>query len=803
MAEKNPTLTAEAVDLLIADGWGAFPLGKGTKHPATPNGFKDAVYGESARMVVDGALASGGGYGLHPPKHGFVLDFDTGKDERVMAYWEKFRAEHPEVVSGGLLAETPHQGKHLYLGQPKVPDAVVPQFQGNRAWFGPLFEAKDRNGNPIMMNGVDSRVHRKGYIVGPGSQIVEDGETLAYRVEALPEGGVLGSLPPEIGKELRKGSRASVGKGKKRKTGKSRHDRLKVLALVCWKQGKTLAEFREAAGELNADFDPPMEDERLADETKRLYGWCEGRIPQVVVFDASSIASWVQRKCAERGLAYLREPGKDESYRQFISTGSDLTGMDREGYWEQVDRAVLDAAFEDIAEKLRAAVGELDPNGSPIRLTDRLMKDAIHFTLDRYQAEVIVHLNAKHRDRNFCAGVPWDWQERVVAFAPDEGKSAMVFDFDRDTGGEVSEAMRPERYDDLIRTRTAFRPEKGETPIYDRFMEQITLGRADLRADLERIPATAMLKRPRQRMLFFYGEKGGNGKGTLVNLWKHILGGLYLAVPDEWRGSSKFWQADIEGRSLAVFDDNATETRRFPWHSMKALTGAHALTAAHKHKRQRTFPMACSFVLVVNELPAAGSKQDAQGRRVAVFPFDYHAPSATDTGEDETLPERLRAEAPALLWRLFERAREIGRNGDFDPMPSEMGQTVRAATDAGWAAISEVAGFVAAECYVVPDARTLRSEVWARFKGYKAEHGLAVKQRELYEGIRQTVGVVEKRTAGGPVFAGLRLRQEGEAPQASAAAPSEREPTGQSFDDQSFDDAGPPERSDSDEALPW
>ena len=713
-------------------------------------------------------------FGASPPLIGAVVDFDGPPS------WDRFLAdpERAAFAAACLQVGTPRTGAvHLYCLLP-APGALA-RYQGSRTAGGLGEDADTIVSRPVMK--ADPRVKVKDergrtrsaefpavsrfYTVGPGSVRAANekrgkpgGE---YRVLHCPDD--LPVMPMEIvehinsrpdeadrdrdGKRRKKKGKKGKGKGADRKgqrTGgrarKTPEEEAaedagrgkrwnwghfnRAAARMAW-AGASEEEIVERLTAINDGFNPPTSNARRFEEAAAHQVAHAAKLKAARrgggVFDAALLADDLYRFYLRRGEAVLPHPNDEAGgYLRFIPSGEaeDLAALDRPGYWKHTEAEIVLDEARDRAQDFRIEQGM--ERKTSAKITDGLLHSALRFVTRRFAAEVIRSIVPP--DEGKARGVPWDRSREVLAFPP----GAPVFDF------EVGD-FRPERYDDLIRYRLGVAPDPDlPTPTYDHFMRTITCDRDDLREDLERIASTAMLQRHRQRMLIWHGERGGNGKGTLNTLFRSILGTLHCTVGGEWRRSgTAFWEARLEGKALVAFDDTLGGPRRFPWDDLKALSGNQTPSAAAKNRPTREWENRATYLFIVNDLPHDLMKRGPIARRLAVFPFDWAAADSPE-GEDPHLPGKLQAEAPGVVSRLLDLAERIHRSGDFDPEPARMGPTVRAATDAGWAAIAVVARFLEARLVFASGATARRKTIWEACREWCAGAGERITQAVLY-----------------------------------------------------------------------
>ena len=159
-----------------------------------------------------------------------------------------------------------------------------------------------------------------------------------------------------------------------------------------------------------------------------------------------------------------------------------------------------------------------------------------------------------------------------------------------------------------------------------------------------------------QCLVLFHGT-GANGKSTLVDTVKWILGDYAMTLPfasllhdDRRRGSEPTPDlARLPGARLV----SAAEPeigQRFSESLIKTLTGGEAITARHLQQDFFEFTPTFKLVLSFNTKPSVRGQDEGIWRRLLMVPFDVTVPKAQ---RDRDLPAKLRAEASGILnWML-------------------------------------------------------------------------------------------------------------------------------------------------------
>lgn len=174
----------------------------------------------------------------------------------------------------------------------------------------------------------------------------------------------------------------------------------------------------------------------------------------------------------------------------------------------------------------------------------------------------------------------------------------------------------------------------------------------------------------------FYGEKGGNGKSTIVDTVSAIMG-EYAKVGDPkvvlggQGNKSEYYLASFKGTRFLIFNESDKEEVQMSEHLIKMVTDSGEVQARHPAGRPFEYQPVFTPVFCVNHLPTV-SMDPAVWRRLLILPFDYQIPLED---QDSQFTEKLiRAEGSGILNWLVKGAKVFLREG-LSPPESLKAQT--------------------------------------------------------------------------------------------------------------------------------
>jgi len=312
--------------------------------------------------------------------------------------------------------------------------------------------------------------------------------------------------------------------------------------------------------------------------------------------------------------------------------------------------------------------------------------------------------------------------------------------------------VRPHRRDDHMTKITAVGPSDGDCPRWHQFLDTVTAGDAELQRYLKRVVGYALTGSTREHALFFVHGRGGNGKSVFLNTVSQVLGEYHRTAPMDTFTAAHGERhptelAQLRGARMVTAVETE-EGRRWAESRIKALTGGDPISA--RFMRQDFFTFTPQFKLVVagNHKPQLRNVDDAMRRRIHLIPFTVRIP---EDQRDDDLPEKLRAEWPAILGWAIEGAVEWGMMGLQPP------ETVRAATQTYLEEEDALSQWISERCHVDANASAPLSELFASWKAWADAASEFIGSQKRFSQSLESKGYQRTRLHGGKTgFYGLR-----------------------------------------------
>jgi len=197
----------------------------------------------------------------------------------------------------------------------------------------------------------------------------------------------------------------------------------------------------------------------------------------------------------------------------------------------------------------------------------------------------------------------------------------------------------------------------AKCPAWLRFLDRIGDGEGAWVTFAQRLFGLALCGEILEHILVILWGAGLNGKGTLLQILRALLGDYAAHIPADLLTTKRddpqgFFTAPLVG-ARAVTAEEPGRTCDLDEGFVKALTGAAPQNVAHKHGQPFSFTPVFTPLLATNHLPTIRGTDWGIWRRVKLWPFTVTIPEA-ERRPDAELRAELEAELPGILNWAFE-----------------------------------------------------------------------------------------------------------------------------------------------------
>ena len=309
----------------------------------------------------------------------------------------------------------------------------------------------------------------------------------------------------------------------------------------------------------------------------------------------------------------------------------------------------------------------------------------------------------------------------------------------------------------------------AKCPTFERFLVEVMKERQDLVDTLLRALGYSLTGSTKEQKFFLlYGERGRNGKSTLMDVLHELLGDELCftirkkLLTDSDADSNRFAKAQLEGRRV-VYANETKKGARFDMEFVKDFTGGGRMEAERKGKDGYQFRMRAKLWYAVNSLPGADFDPSFKDRIVPIpFEQSFYAEDSENYQEgdlppDKDLPAKLTAELPGILALLVKGCLRWQEKGGLGQPEQVLALKRQYEQDN-----DHVATWIAERCHVGDSARQKTTELFKDFREFAKDAGLrgAIGRiNEFAARLAREPGIDLIRPKNVSTFTGIELRR--------------------------------------------
>lgn len=307
----------------------------------------------------------------------------------------------------------------------------------------------------------------------------------------------------------------------------------------------------------------------------------------------------------------------------------------------------------------------------------------------------------------------------------------------------------------------------AECPLWERFLERI-MPEQDMRDFLQRILGYCLTGSTREHKLFIFWGTGRNGKSTLINVMRKVMGDYVASTP------VTTFLAKREGNSGAeaspdlarlpgarmVTAAEPPEGARLDESKVKEMTGGDPMTVRHLNQGFFEFRPNFKAVISTNHRPTIRGTDHGIWSRVILMPFQVQIP---DEEIDSNLESKLIGEGEGILQWMLNGVEEWFVHGLNPP------ESVRAAVEAYRSDEDPVGEFLKIQCDLTRDHinpstgrqyEASAKSLQAAYKTWCEAEGLEPMKARTFGSKISGRGITWRKTNGHRFWVGIRLNSE-------------------------------------------
>lgn len=225
----------------------------------------------------------------------------------------------------------------------------------------------------------------------------------------------------------------------------------------------------------------------------------------------------------------------------------------------------------------------------------------------------------------------------------------------------------------------------AECPKFARYLEQVTLGRGNLKATLLEFMGYCLWPAIDDHCFLWLSGTGRNGKSTFLNVLMDLVGrGNYSSISLD-KFSNPFYVAGMDHKLVNIAEEN--DLKRVPSEilgTLKGLSAGSSVEVSRKFEHAYSMLPTAKLVFAANNPPTFAGTEDALKSRMIIVPFDMkleeHGETETTSTTDWQMNAKLREELSGILNLALEHLRnfvtrtprKIHRNAEGREMVMEL-----------------------------------------------------------------------------------------------------------------------------------
>ncbi|HLG79132.1 MAG TPA: phage/plasmid primase, P4 family [Ktedonobacteraceae bacterium] len=261
----------------------------------------------------------------------------------------------------------------------------------------------------------------------------------------------------------------------------------------------------------------------------------------------------------------------------------------------------------------------------------------------------------------------------------------------------------------------------------------------------------------------FYGAEGRNGKDTLLDTLKDVLGSLVGAVSNDlFVAQEKFRVSgaptphlcDLQGKRL-VWGSETRQGDKLNIAQIKLLTGGGEISARQLHGRQFSFAPTHKLLLMTNYKPHADARDQAFWSRACLIEFGIrfvdHPQTPNERQADPTLKAKLKEERSGILAWLVRGCLAWQHQGLAIP------SFIRLATEKYRDEEDKILQFIRECCLVQADAYVKASALYEAYKEWCKDNQFGSGMNATLFGNEMSKRFEKRRGNAGMIYQGIGL----------------------------------------------
>ena len=319
--------------------------------------------------------------------------------------------------------------------------------------------------------------------------------------------------------------------------------------------------------------------------------------------------------------------------------------------------------------------------------------------------------------------------------------------------------MQPHDPEDYCTKITACSPSSEGADEYAAFLERITCNDKEYERYLQEESGLALIGKVMREQLDIATGEGGNGKSTLFNAWRYVLGDYAGGIASEVlttnsRKNKSPEYAELRGKRLIIAAE-LEEGMRLDTATVKKICSTDPIRGEKKFKKPFDFIPSHTVVLYTNHLPKVGTADNGTWDRLVVMPFNARFRGMQ--GEILNYGDHLfkHCGGAILQWMIDGAKRVIANNYKIDAP-----QCVKDAIEEYHDNNNWLENFLDECCEIHPNYTQKSGELYTEYKCFCDRTGDYRRSLVDFKQALTRKGFDTKKTKTGAIVFGLRVKSD-------------------------------------------
>ena len=248
---------------------------------------------------------------------------------------------------------------------------------------------------------------------------------------------------------------------------------------------------------------------------------------------------------------------------------------------------------------------------------------------------------------------------------------------------------------------------EAQCPLWERTLNEIFEGNINKISVLQEFFGYCLIPDTTQEKALFNVGEGRNGKTTVLNTLRGILGNDNCSSIQVESFGNRYYLAQLLGKLVNIGEEiepkGIVNVANF-----KAIVSGAAITVDEKYEKPISFQPFARLIFPINTLPRVDDKSDGFSRRIIVLKYDR---KFSEVEQDKKLSQKLEQEYSGIFNWMVEGLKRLQERGRFELDVSMKWEAYRIENDS-------VLGFIKDRCFANSKSKIAKDVLFQAYQSY-------------------------------------------------------------------------------------